>query len=156
MPVTQAPGLRRNVFRQYFAGTTIADLTIEIINAAASGVQLELLGFKFYSLLANQVKIQRNSAAATGGTSAAGTPSRARSDTAPAATVKTYSVAKTGGATLDASWDIEELVATGDVERDQPHQAVTGLTALQGEQIGVYFSVATTVEGWIEWAEDPI
>jgi hypothetical protein len=139
-----------------FSGVAVSGVILEIANPAASGVTLAIKRSKWYSLLANQIKIVRTSAGATGGTSTAGVPSQSRDDTTPIATVKSYTVAPTPG-TLDDVWDITEIPAATTQRDDTVCESAPGLVIQQGEWCEVIVSAAsTTVEGYIEWYEDPV
>ena len=78
MPRSQQPGAERAIFRAYISMTSIAGLNVELVNGAASGVTACIRKVRLYSLVANQWKLTRNTAAATGGTPAGGTISRSR------------------------------------------------------------------------------
>lgn len=153
MPRSQQPGAERQTFRQYFSATPVVGTTIEIINASASGVIVKIRKFRLYSLLANQVKVTRTSAAATGGTSSAGTISRADPVGAPVATTKIYTVAPTAG-TLDANWDIAEIPAAGE-RNEETIESRPGLVIPATYQAAIAFTVATNTEGYVEWTEEP-
>lgn len=146
---------QRAVFRQYFSIVPIVGVNYEFTNPAASGKSMQIRRVKFYSLLANQAKLTRNTAAIGDGTPGAATPTRARTDTAPVVTVKNYTgAAPTAGAGA-TNWDIMENIATQTTADGPLSDAEPGLVIVPGEFAELLFTVATQSEGYVEWAEDP-
>lgn len=153
----QPPGAPQNVFRTLYNAVAIATKEIiEITNPAASGVTLHIRDVKFYSLLANQFKVNRNSTAVTGGTSSAPAVLRSRPDSVPAATLKHFTVASTGGGALDALWDILENIAAQTIRAAPLTESETGLIIPPGYFCTIGCSVATQTEGYVEWTEEPV
>lgn len=155
MPRLQAGAAERSCFRAYFDLTAVVGTTVEIINAAASGKDLKIRRIQCAIGGAAQLTAKKTTAAASGGTSGALTPSQARTGDTAVATAKTYSVAPTTG-TVECLWDTYNAAAaifwdSGHMPADNP-----GCVIQQGQQFALFSSAAVTLKGFIEYWEDPV
>ena len=135
--------------------TPLVDLTFELANPAASGIHAEVT-YHFIHGTATYWTVQRNSSAATGGTSAALTITPVDSQF-PAATItgKSWSVAKTGGAAGNLSFG--RLIANSSgVPLPPPLQDAAPVTINPGEWLAFIASAANAGSGYIEFTEKPL
>lgn len=155
MPRNQAGAGERSCFRAYIDLTSVVGTTLEILNGASSGKELKIRRIQLAIGGAAQLTAKKTTAAASGGTSGALTPSQARTGDSAAATGKTYSVAPTTG-TVECNWDTYNATGAAFWDTGHMNSENPGCVIQQGQQFALFASAAVTLKGFVEYWEDPV
>lgn len=147
------------VYRVTFSDLAgVSGVAVELVGAANKLITLRHIQISKPSVALEPYKLEKLSAASTGGTSTTPTPVPMRTSNAAASgVVKLYTVAPTKGALIDQIHEID--IATGDVMNEGYGEGSTrsGAARLEAaaQTLVILIAATSTLNGYIEWEEEP-